>query len=201
MVSFMMNDHSLKMTTMFSRNCFLWIGVKQEDRCKPPRVQWDENLPRFTCIHDKEVVGTGIYHVGDQTSIETPHPITVAHICQNRGTTYQCPVVSDHGGFVISIKGSAIFGGIASKDDYAILVFGEDRDDAGYLEIQTQTNVDAEYLVCFSEKIGEQWAKKLVASGAIITATKEEARELAPKVEKMSKNGKAEGGSFASFGL
>ena len=30
----------------------LWIGVKEEDRHKPPRIQVDEDLPRFPCLHD-----------------------------------------------------------------------------------------------------------------------------------------------------
>lgn len=180
----------------------LWVGVKEEDRQKPPRVQWDEDLPRFTCYSpdDKVVVGTGVYHVGELTSIETLHPITVAHICQQASTTYQFPVTSQHGGFVVSLKGTASFGGTPSQDDYDVMVLGEDQGSTGYLEIQTR-DVDAEYLVCSGEKIGEKWAKKLVANGAIIAATEAQARELAPRVEEVASNGKAQGGSFAPFGI
>ncbi|KAL3931645.1 MAG: hypothetical protein SGARI_004154, partial [Bacillariaceae sp.] len=67
--------------------------------------------------------------------------------------------------------------------------------------IETSKDEDAEYVVCTGERIGESWAKKLVANGALIAATPQEARELAPKVAAMSKEGLEGDGSFAPFGI
>jgi hypothetical protein len=55
-------------------------------------------------------------------------------------------------------------------------------------------------MVCAGAKHGEAWVKKLVANGAIICATTEQAQDLAPKVEAYAAAGKVEGGSFAPFG-
>jgi redox-sensitive bicupin YhaK (pirin superfamily) len=196
----------------------LWVGVKEADRKKPPRVQFDKDLPTFVCLgfHNSDdekkevVVGHGRYHVGPKTTIETPHPITVAHIKQEAGTTHNFPIDSTkHGGFVVSLKGSAFFGecdsAVQPKDEYDVLVLkncNEEDDEKGdSLQIKTTSTEGAEYVIATGERIGESWAKKLVANGAIIAATSEEARAFAPKVEAMSESGIKNGGSFYPFGI
>lgn len=179
----------------------LWIGVKEEDRSQPPKIQRDGQLPTFDCMDAEsgtKVVGNGIYYVGEKTNIVTPHPITVAFIKQIAGSKYHFPMNPTHGGFIISTKGKATFGGKTSDDD-DVLVLTNDADAADYLQIETTKEEDAQYLVCSGEKIGEKWVKKLVANGAIITANQQQAKDLAPKVETISKSGR-EGGSFAPFG-
>lgn len=191
----------------------LWIGVSEADRLKPPRIQYSEKLPTLDCTDPSsgKVVGQAIYHVGEGTGIETPHPISVAHITQLAGTTYHVPIVPTHGGFVIHMNGKATYGGDDStscvENVNTVLVLDNTDDDetkggASYLQVtaDAESSGGVEYLVCSGERIQEPWVKKLVANGAIITQTAEEARALAPKVEAMSKAGKAEGGSFAPFG-
>jgi redox-sensitive bicupin YhaK (pirin superfamily) len=163
---------------------------------------------------EKVVVGRGIYFLGPTTSIETLHPITVVHIRQKAGTQYQVPIESTaHGGMVINLKGSANFGGDGAtsaatpQNEYDVLVLKNDdsavdqngRPDS--LLVTTSAEEDAEYVVATGERIGESWAKKLVANGALIAATPEEARNLALKVDAMSKAGLEKGGSFAPFGI
>lgn len=185
----------------------LWVSVKEEDRHRAPRVQYDANLPTFQCMdpEGKTVVGTGTYHVGDKTAIETPHPMTVAHIRQNAGTKYHYPINPTHGGFVVLLKGkdfaSSSFGGTTPTEINDVLVLANGGS-CEYLEITTDSNAsDIEYLVCSGERIEEPWFKKLVADGAIIAKSAEEARSFVPQVEAMSKAGKVEGGSFAPFGM
>lgn len=179
----------------------LWVGVSEADRKKPARIQYDTDLPKFELKDTTgNTIGSGIYYVGEKTKIETPHPISVALIKQNKGTTYRHPVVAEHGGFVVHTKGNPSIGGTTPENKNDVLVLKNDQDGApDYLEIQASDKEDAEYLVCAGERIKEKWVKKLVANGAIIAATEEEAKEIAPKVEAMSKSGK-EGGSFAPFG-
>lgn len=209
----------------------LWVGVKQEDRTTPPRVQVDENTPTFNCfgrrrdrINDTDesdviVVGLGRYFVGPRTAIETPHPVTVAHIQQEPGTEFKYPIDSTkHGGFVVNLKGKAAFGGdddtapIQPKNEWDVLVLknsdDEEEDDDGtggcasFLRIETPSNEGAEYVVATGERIGQSWAKKLVANGAVIAATPEEARTLAESVQAMAESGlNKDGGSFFPFGV
>lgn len=206
----------------------LWVGVREEDRAKPARVQYDNALPveeifgnRIDGAGDGDGgggdavrVGTAIHHVGPATTLETPHPISVVHVTQEAGTTYRMPVEPSHGGFVVSIKGGATFGGTQTTvatgdgDTNTVLVLadvtemdaaGGDDATAAYLDVQTSPDAAAEYLVCAGEKIGESWAKKLVANGAVIAST-DKARALATKVELMSARGKGGDGIFAPFG-
>jgi len=208
----------------------LWVGIAEADRTMSPTVQVDTKLPTFDCMghvngdgggdQSLVLVGHGRYYVGTQTSIETPHPVTVAHIHQKAGTTYKYPIESrSHGGFVVSMKGSPTFGvgdftGKPQKE-YDVLVLNhdngeEEEEEEGtscpdFLKIVTSNNddneEDAEYLICTGERIGESWVKKLVANGALIAATSEEAKELATKVSVMSKQGLEDTGSFSPFGL
>ncbi|CAB9519075.1 pirin domain protein [Seminavis robusta] len=186
----------------------LWVGVKQEDRLLPPKVQIDNDLPSFDCKDPVSgtVVGKGIYHVGPETKIVTPHPIVVAYIRQEPNTVYHVPVDPTHAGFVVHIQGQSKFGEGTSttvptnKNDVLVLSTTCSSGDANQF-LRVETNQEAgEYLVCTGEPHGEKWAKKLVANGAIIAATAEEARALAPSVETMAASGKA-GKSFAPFGM
>jgi hypothetical protein len=56
-------------------------------------------------------------------------------------------------------------------------------------------------MVIVGETIDEPWAKKLVANGAVIAASPDEAREIATQVEAYAAAGKQKGGSFAPFGV
>ena len=175
----------------------LWIGVKEADRHKPPRIQYENNLQSHECRNDDgAVVGHVTYHVGPGANIETPHPIVVAHVRQDPHTVYKMPVDPTFNGFVVHISGQPQIGETEATQKYDVLVLGKGGD---YVQVETRSEV-GEYLVCLGEPHGEPWAKKLVANGAIFAATAEEARELAPKVEKMSLAGKA-GNGFAPFGL
>jgi redox-sensitive bicupin YhaK (pirin superfamily) len=182
----------------------LWVGVSEADRQKPPRIQIDTNLPTFDCLgYDEKngekqvVIGHGRQYVGPMTSIETPHPVSVAYITQKAGTIYHHPIDSkSFGGFVVYIKGATTFGigdnGTATpKNEYDVLVLQNPSEVGGedFLKIRTSGSEDSEYLVCTGEQIGESWAKKLVVDGAIIAATPEEARELASEVETKSREG------------
>eukprot|EP00539_Tryblionella_compressa_P000481 CAMPEP_0178748158 /NCGR_PEP_ID=MMETSP0744-20121128/8736_1 /TAXON_ID=913974 /ORGANISM="Nitzschia punctata, Strain CCMP561" /LENGTH=302 /DNA_ID=CAMNT_0020401503 /DNA_START=124 /DNA_END=1032 /DNA_ORIENTATION=- len=177
----------------------LWVGVREADRKKPPRVQKQEDLPREDLMDaDNKVVGKIVHHVGPQTKIETPHPIHVAHVRQSKNSTYHHDLDPTHGGFIVHMSGKPSFGGTIPMNDMDVLVL---KKGGRRLEITTNEQSDAEYLVCSGELNKEHWVKKLVASGAIIAASEEEAKELAPKVEAMSAAGKQEGGSFAPFGV
>ena len=189
-----------------SQHCHLfqlWVGIKEEDRQKPPKIQYDNNLPVFDCQDPEgKVIGKRICHVGPETTIITPHPISVVHITrQDPRSTYRVPINPEYGGFVVHVAGQPSFGGTTPNEEYDVLVLGSRGDnESDYLEVKT-TDAAGQYLVCTGEPHREKWAKKLVANGAIITATPEEARELAPHVEAMSIAGKAEGGFFAPFGM
>jgi redox-sensitive bicupin YhaK (pirin superfamily) len=195
----------------------LWVGIAEADRSMAPRVQIDTKLPTFDCMghvsgidgdEPRVVVGHGRYHVGPRTSIQTPHPITVAHVHQKAGTSYLYPIESQsHGGFAVLLKGRPTFGegeslGRPEKEyDVVVLKHESDGSDPDFVTIETSKDEDAEYVICTGDRIGESWAKKLVANGALIAATAEEARKLAPKVAAMSKEGLEHSGSFAPFGL
>jgi redox-sensitive bicupin YhaK (pirin superfamily) len=163
------------------------------------------------------IVGRAIHYVGPTTKIQTLHPISVIHVTQRAGTTYRMPLEPTHGGFIVSIDGNGKFGTTIVSDTYTVLVLADVTDqeedtkknqEGGsggsgnntYIDIQTDPNTDAEYIVCVGEKHGEVWVKKLVANGAVIAATPEQAREIATKVEGMATRGKGEEGTFAPFG-
>ena len=178
----------------------LWVGVKESDRQSAPRTQHDSNLPHFECKDPEgRVVGKGIYHVGPETSIITPHPVLVAHIRQDPNTIHHLPIDPSHNGLIVHRSGHASFGGTVPSAEEDVMVLSPAGTGA-FLVIKTNDQA-AEYLVCTGEPHGEKWVKYLVANGAIITATPEEAQELAPKVEAMAKAGKSPGGSFAPFGM
>eukprot|EP00545_Synedropsis_sp_CCMP1620_P014239 CAMPEP_0119006522 /NCGR_PEP_ID=MMETSP1176-20130426/2337_1 /TAXON_ID=265551 /ORGANISM="Synedropsis recta cf, Strain CCMP1620" /LENGTH=316 /DNA_ID=CAMNT_0006958439 /DNA_START=86 /DNA_END=1036 /DNA_ORIENTATION=- len=183
----------------------LWVGVTEADRAKPAKVQYDQDLPSFECLDAStdKMVGKGIYHVGGTAKIETPHPVTVIHITQQPGSTYKVPIDPKHGGFAVVLKGKAKFGGndkATSADEYDVIVLAPSNNTADHLQVTTPDDVSCDYVVCTGKQLHQSWAKKLSANGAIIAATPEEARALAPQVEAMSKAGKA-GGSFAPFGM
>jgi redox-sensitive bicupin YhaK (pirin superfamily) len=200
----------------------LWVGVAEADRSKPPRVQYTDSLPTLP-IHGssssssntavKVGVGQATHYVGEGTGIETMHPISVVHVTQHADTTHHVPIMNPrHGGFVVHIKGKATYGGagdgetVETPNSVVVLKNIDDDDSAAtnvdHLQVSTAGSTsDVEYLVCTGERIQEPWCKKLVANGAIITKTEEEGRELAIQVEAMSKAGKADGGSFAPFGV
>ncbi|KAG7356369.1 DNA repair REX1-B [Nitzschia inconspicua] len=187
----------------------LWVGVSEADRQQPPRIQIDTNLPVFDCIGyspqgmqgQNIVVGHGRYYVGSNTSIQTTHPVCVAHITQKAGTVYEYPIVSStHGGFVVHIKGNTKFGdndtAVTPNHEYDVLVLQNNNNhsetkiqESDFLRIQSSDDEDSEYLICTGERIGESWAKKLAANGAIIAATPDEARAIAFKVESKSRDG------------
>ena len=208
----------------------LWIGVRDEDRKKAPKLQYDDNLPEKDCVHNGQVVGKILYFVGgggggEKTSIKTPHPITVAYIKQNANTTYHFPIDPSHGGFVVNLNhGSsgmllesgnadspACFGGTSPDNPNDVLVLSNNNTSgtttqqattsSSFLEITTAENSSADYLICVGERMQEPWAKKLVASGAVIAATPEQARDIASQVETYAAAGKSQGGSFAPFGV
>ena len=192
----------------------LWVGVKEEDRLKPPRVQHYENVPIQNIMDTSgKIIGQVQYYVGgnnhDESSrsggIETPHPIVVAHVRQNANTEYRFPIDPRHGGFVLNLNGSKIvndsgsedtpasFGGTTPSHANDVLVLDTDKNSTqdGYLSIQIGDSV-ANYMVIVGETIDEPWAKKLVASGAVIAASPDEAREIATKVEGYAAAGKVE---------
>lgn len=187
----------------------LWIGVKDIDRSKPPRVQFSipGKLPVVDLKGDNgETVGRATVHVGEGSGIETLHPVSVMHVKQSSGTTCNIPVKPTHGGFVVHVAGKATYGKDTTVEDLnSVLVIDNSNDSSGPDQLQVTSSSegddDIEYLVCSGERIEEPWSKKLAANGAMIKRTPEEARELAKKVEQMSKAGKAEGGNFAPFGL
>lgn len=182
----------------------LWISVKEEDRLKPAALQYDTNLPVFDAKDEEGcVVGSILYYVGGGISVQTPHPITVAYITQQPGTTLKFPVDPTHGGFAVHIAGTAKYGDAAgyTMQDNAVHVLADTNDEMEeFLEVTTPAGeAPTKYLVCVGEKIGEPWFKKLVANGAVIAKTAEEARDIASQVEKMSKEGLSSG-NFAPFG-
>ena len=120
-----------------------------------------------------------------------------------------------HGGFVLNLNGSKVvndsgsedtpasFGGTTPSHANDVLVLDTDNESStqeGYLSIQTSDSA-ACYMVIVGETIDEPWAKKLVANGAVIAASPDEAREIATKVEGYAAAGKEQGGSFAPFGV
>ena len=190
----------------------LWMSVKEEDRLKSPSVQHDTNLQVEDALdYDGSVIGSIRYFVGgSDSSIRTPHPITVAHVTQNCGTTIQFPIAYDHGGFVVHLEGCARYGDNAdvTTDTNTVHVLDVDGDrHTNYLKITTPsddgTTKDEDktsYLICTGETIDEPWYKKLTTNGAVGAKTKEEAREIASKVEVYSKEGLSSG-NFAPFGV
>jgi redox-sensitive bicupin YhaK (pirin superfamily) len=185
----------------------LWYGVKEEDRTKAPAVSHDMELPEVQIQHEGKVVGTACYYVGGGAKIVTPRPLVVAHVSQNAKTTYRFPVDPKHTGFIVNLSGAsylkesiskpATFAGKTPNQVNDVLVLSKDGGD--YIEVWTG-DAPADYLVCVGEPHGEPWAKKLVANGAIIAATADEARDIASQVEGYSQNGK-ETGNFAPLGI
>ena len=184
----------------------LWISVKEEDRVKQASVQYDTNLPIVDAKNvNGDVVGTILYYVGDGVSIRTPHPITVAYVTQKPGTILNFPVDPTHGGFAVHVKGAAKYGGEDAAPTTKANVVHELAPSADgtetYLEVATPDgDSSANYLICVGEKIEEPWFKKLVANGAVIARTPEEAREIASRVEGYSEEGLSSG-NFAPFGV
>jgi redox-sensitive bicupin YhaK (pirin superfamily) len=187
----------------------LWITVKEEDRLKPAALQYDTNLPKVDATDDQgKKVGSMVYFVGGGAQIETPHPIVVAHIKQDPNSVVSFPVSAGFGGFVVNIKSDplTLLGKeeqqeVTSDAEDQVVVLAEDDDDIdSFLQIKSG-DAGAEYLVCVGEPIHEPWYKKLVASGAVIAKSEEEARAIAKKVETYAANGKGETKSFAPFGL
>lgn len=181
----------------------LWVSVKEADRLQAPRVQYDTDLPTVDAVNpDGKMIGSIRYHVGGGANIETPHPVVVAHITQNAGTTLHFPVDPTFGGFVTNIQGDMTVGSndasATSNKAFEVLVLEDSQSDKeSYLEITTSSA--AEYLVSVGEKVHEEWYKKLAASGAIIAKTPQEAREIASQIEVASNKGK-ETGDFSPFG-
>ena len=184
----------------------LWISVKEEDRLKSPTVQHDTNLPVEEALNNEgNVIGSIRYFVGKGSLISTPHPITVAHVTQDLGTTLQFPINGEYGGFVVHLEGCATYGNDSNsetKETYAVHVLDDDKDES-YLQITTSAadndTTKTSYLICVGEKIDEPWYKKLTSNGAVVAKSKEEAREIATKVEEYSKEGLSSG-KFAPFG-
>jgi len=184
----------------------LWISVKEEDRLKSPKVQHDTNLPVEEALNsDGDVIGSIRYFVGKGGSISTPHLITVAHVTQDPGTTLQFPIKSEYGGFVVHLNGCATYGNDSdteTKETYAVHVLNDNTDES-YLQITTSAGDSdkskTSYLICVGERINEPWYKKLTSNGAVVAKSKDEAREIASKVEEYSKEGLSSG-NFAPFG-
>jgi hypothetical protein len=194
----------------------LWISVKEEDRSNVPASQHDANLPVTVAMdEDGNVIGSTRYFVGGGGTIKTPHPIIVSHITQKAGTTLKIPIDPAHGGgFVAHIKGSAVYGDTkdATTECNTVHVLAEaamnaESSESSYLQVTTTPNnddqigEDTHYLFCVGEIIKEPWCKKLVASGAVIAKSEEEAREIASCVEIYSKEGLSSSGNFAPFGI
>eukprot|EP00977_Amphora_coffeiformis_P026613 scaffold28325_cov205-Amphora_coffeaeformis.AAC.2 len=205
----------------------LWMSVPQQDRLLPPRVQYDTDLTTVNAYNaDHDVVGTIRYHVGGG-KIQPPHPVQVAYVTQQPGTTMLFPLLgmgekdvpNRVGGFVINVQGHiTINDGTQSTKAYDVIVLKEeentendaDDDDAAAGASPFEIHVDAdssspdhgtsEYLVCWGEQIQQAWYKKLAASGAIIAQTPQEAREIAVQMEAASARGKATG-DFSPFGV
>jgi redox-sensitive bicupin YhaK (pirin superfamily) len=186
----------------------LWIGIKEKDRKKKPSLCYDTDLKSVDAKNGETVVGSIRYFVGGTAKIETPHPIVVAHVSQLPNTTFRFPIDPKHGGFIVNLSGSdylesddttpASFAGTTPENTNDVLVLSDNGGDC--IQVQTAADSGADYLVCVGEKHSEAWAKKLVANGAVIAATPEEAREIAVNVELYAKAGK-EGGSFSPFGV
>lgn len=188
----------------------LWISVSERDRTKPARVQYQENLPIEDALDkDGTVVGTIRYYVGPGTGIETPHPIVVAHVAQKANTQFQFPIEKiSYGGFLVNLNGSKMLESTGPPD--APTMFGSDTTCANTNDVLVLANNDkyancvevttgdatADYLICVGERIEEPWFKKLVANGAVIAASSEEARQIAERVERYAAAGKQEAGTF-----
>jgi len=176
----------------------LWVSVKEEDRAKPAALQYETDLPSLEMKNDEgNVVGKIRYYVGGEChSIKTMHPIVVAHVSQDAGSTLKIPIEPSFGGFVAHISGSATYGdstySTSTPYDVAVLDDGT-GDGAGFLTVKAGGDDGASYLVCTGEKIGESWFKILAANGAIIASTTDEARHIATEVTKASKEGLASG--------
>ena len=195
--------------------CQLWIGVREADRQKPARVQYQESLP----VEELEGgIGTITYYVGGPgNTVETPNPIFVAMVHQHAGTTYDMPVSASHGGFIVNLSGNdktvatqqsdaahpATFAGITPNGTLDVLVLDKEArgDGQAHISIVASPDAPADYLVCLGERNGpeEPSFKKLVANGAIIAKTPGEARDIAKTAEQLSSAG-LETGIFAPFG-
>jgi len=187
----------------------LWISVKEEDRLKPAALQYDTNLPKVDVTNDEgQKVGSMVYFVGGGAQITTPHPVVVAHIKQDPNSVVSFPVSAGFGGFVVNMKSSplTLLGKEGEQEvtsdtvDQVVVLADDDDAKDSFLQVRSGDS-GAEYLVCVGEPIREPWYKKLVASGAVIAKSEEEARAIATKVDSYAANGKGETKSFAPFGL
>ena len=180
----------------------LWISVKEEDRAKPAALQYETDLPAQDLKDDKgDVVGNIRYHVGGEcNTIKTMHPIVVAHVTQDAGSSVKIPIEPAFGGFVAHISGSATYGDSSepTSTPYDVAVLDDTKDES-FLAVKAG-DYGASYLVCSGEKIGEPWYKLLAANGAIIAKSDEEAREIAIQVVEASKQGLASE-NFSPFGV
>ena len=96
-------------------------------------------------------------------------------------------------------------GTTAAKVNNEVLVLenNDESDISDFLHIQSSESSPAEYLICVGERIKEPWYKKLVANGAVVAQSEQEARDIAAKVEEYAKAGKSDSdsASFAPFGV
>eukprot|EP00571_Detonula_confervacea_P005062 CAMPEP_0172325512 /NCGR_PEP_ID=MMETSP1058-20130122/54245_1 /TAXON_ID=83371 /ORGANISM="Detonula confervacea, Strain CCMP 353" /LENGTH=303 /DNA_ID=CAMNT_0013042085 /DNA_START=132 /DNA_END=1043 /DNA_ORIENTATION=+ len=169
----------------------LWMSVKEEDRVKPPALQYDTNLPLGDVNNDiGEVIGSIRYFVGgENVSIKTAHPIMVGLVTQQPGTTAKIPIDSSFGGFVVHIEGCATYGdnSDSTSTENDVVVFAHTTDETeNFLQATTDSNLSGtcRYLICTGQRIEEPWFKKLVANGAIIAKDADEVRKIAAQVEK-----------------
>jgi len=195
----------------------LWLGVQETDRQQPPSLGWATDLPQQALLDDdkgKTIIGSIVYFVGgNDPSTESiasilPRPLTVAKITQFPHTKHCWKIPAGHTGFVVNLSsggGGATFAGTAQPTAVNdVLVISPppptdtDTDNGSVLEIDTH-DAPAEYLLCVGEPHQEPWVKKLVASGAVIAQTEDQARTVAAQVEGLSKQGK-ETGDFSPFG-
>jgi len=183
----------------------LWITVQEQDRLKQAGLQYDTELPVVDAVSKSgDNIGSITYFVGGKNDkIATPHPIVVAHIKQSPNSELEFPIDPSHGGFLVHIGGSPTVGGSVTPEvENEILVLDNNDDTTEDFVTVKASAQPAEYLVCVGETIGEPWYKKLVASGAVIAKSEQEARDIASKVEGYAAAGKSgsPGSSFAPFG-
>jgi len=182
----------------------LWVSVKEEDRLKPAGLQYDMDLPAVEAKNaDGKVVGSIRHYCGGGAKITTPHPIVVAHVVQQANTSLRFPVDPAFGGVVIHMSGCPTFAGATTPSEpFEVLVLADTSSsdvDVDFLDV-TSSASEAEYLICVGEQVKEPWFKKLVANGAVIAKSPEEAREIAQRVEEYAATGKTSG-CYGPFGV
>jgi len=168
----------------------LWMSVKEEDRVKPPSLQYDTNLPLGDVVNELgETVGSIRYFVGgENTCIKTIRPIFVGLVTQAPGTTSKVPIDPTFGGFVVHMEGAATYGDMPDAtmqaNDVLVLADAENKEETEkHLHVTTSSSGACQYLICAGEKVNESWYKKLAANGAIIAKSPEEARAIAAQIE------------------